>query len=420
MLFRSRILLGPSFWLSAAATWLLVSAPWQSLGVRSLILIQIKMILLMSPLTLFWFTETSLMGLATNLIVVPVVTMVMVPMGLLGLVLFDAAPLLSDALWGWGAQLWQLLRIGFDWVLGCCRPWAVMTAHLGVLQCALGLLALILWGESRRYASVAFLIAALWPWSERQTTTGNSMTLLDVGQGLSMVIHIGDRTLVYDTGYGEPEGFTQAEKVLLPYLATRNIERIDTLLVSHADLDHSGGAQVLHDRLPIRRRLGFGGEPCRNGERWTWDSVEFLVINGPGQEELDRNDGSCGLLITTAGLSVLIPGDVSADRERQWVRYWRDELAAEMLVLAHHGSRTSSSHALLKWVDPERALVSAGRGNAFGHPHGEVVERTRRSGQTTLFNTATSGAIEINLAERGNARFKSARGPWAPYWLKLP
>ena len=102
------------------------------------------------------------------------------------------------------------------------------------------------------------------------------------------------------------------------------------------------------------------------------------------------------------------------------MRYWRDELAASMLVLAHHGSRTSSSHALLKWADPEWALVSAGRGNAFGHPHGEVVERVTQSGHTTLLSTAISGAIEINLAERDGAQHKSARGPWAPYWLKLP
>lgn len=420
LLWDPRILLGASFWLSAGATWILVSTPWQSLAIRSLMTTQIKMIVLMSPLTLFWFGETSLLGLATNLVVVPAVTLFMVPLGLLGLLLFDVAPTFSEQLWWCGAQVWLLLRSGFDWVLGCCRAWAVMSAHPGVLQCALGLLALLLWGESRRLASAALLVVALVPWPEKETATGSSMTLLDVGQGLSAVIQVGERTLIYDTGYGEPEGFTQVEKVLLPYLATRNIERIDTLLISHADLDHSGGAHVLHDHLPIRRHLGFGGEPCRNGERWRWHLVEVLIINGPGQGEADRNDGSCGLLIRTAGLSVLIPGDVSADRERQWVRYWRDELAASMLVLAHHGSRTSSSHALLKWADPEWALVSAGRGNAFGHPHGEVVERVTRSGHTTLLSTAISGAIEINLAERGNARFKSARGPWAPYWLKLP
>ena len=420
LLWDPRILVGASFWLSAGATWILVCTPWQSLGIRSLIATQIKMIVLMSPLTLFWFGESSLLGLATNLVVVPAVTLFMVPLGLLGLLLFDVAPTVSEQLWWCGAQIWLLLRSGFDWVLGCCRAWAVMSAHPGALECALGLFALLLWGESRRYAAVALLIAALLPWPERQTATKSSMTLLDVGQGLSVVIQVGEHTLIYDTGYGEPGGFTQAEKVVLPYLATRNIERIDTLLISHADLDHSGGAHVLRDQLPVRRHLGSGGELCRNGERWRWHLVEFLIINGPGQGETDRNNGSCGLLIKTAGLSVLIPGDVSADRERQWVRYWRDELAASMLVLAHHGSRTSSSHALLKWADPEWALVSAGRGNAFGHPHGEVVERVTQSGHTTLLSTAISGAIEINLAERGNARFKSARGPWAPYWLKLP
>ena len=420
LLWDPRILLGPSFWLSAAATWLLVSAPWQSFGVGSLILMQIKMILLMSPMTLFWFSETSLLGFATNLVVVPVVTMIMVPMGLLGLVFFDAAPLLSDALWGWGAQLWQLLRIGFDGLLQCCRSWAVLTANTGMLQCGVGLIALALWGESRHSASAIILIAALLPWPDRQITAGNSMTLLDVGQGLSVVVQVGERTLIYDTGYGESGGFTQAEKVLLPYLTDRDIERIDTLLISHADVDHSGGAVTLGEHIPIRRSLGFGGEPCRNGERWIWGSVEFLVINGPGQGELNRNDGSCGLLIKAPSWSVLIPGDVSAARERQWVRYWREELAASILVLAHHGSRTSSSHGLLKWADPEWALASAGRGNAFGHPHKEVIERIHKSGQTNLLSTATSGAIEISLAKEGAPELTPARGPWTPYWLKLP
>ena len=420
LLWDPRILLGASFWLSAGATWLLVSTPSQSLGIRSLIAIQIKMIALMSPISLFWFSETSLLGLATNLIVVPVVTMIMVPVGLLGLMLFDVSPALSERLWWCGAELWLLLRACFDGVLACCRTWAVIAASPGILAFSLGLLALVLWGESRRYTSVALLITALFPWPGRPALADKSITLLDVGQGLSVVIHVGTRTLVYDTGYGEPEGFTQAEKVLLPYLVDRGIERIDTLLVSHADRDHSGGAQILRDHLPIKRYLGFGGESCRNGERWIWGSVEFLVINGPGHSEQDRNDGSCGLLVTAPGLSMLIPGDVSAARERQWVRYWRAELAASILVLAHHGSRTSSSHALLKWTDPEWALISAGRGNAFGHPHQEVLERVNRSERTIMLSTATSGAISISLAKGGKPELMPARGPWAPYWLKLP
>jgi competence protein ComEC len=135
---------------------------------------------------------------------------------------------------------------------------------------------------------------------------------------------------------------------------------------------------------------------------------------------MDRNDGSCGLLIQTPGLSVLIPGDVSAARERQWVRYWRDELEASILVLAHHGSRTSSSYALLKWTSPDWALVSAGRGNGFGHPHEEVVGRVKQSGQTSVRSTAISGAIEINLAKGDIPELIPSRGPWVPYWLKMP
>lgn len=420
LLWDPRALLGASFWLSAAATWLLVSALWQPAGVGRLFWLQMKMVWLMAPVTLFWFSETSFLGLMTNLLVVPVVTFVMLPAGLIGLLLSDIAPLLSEHFWWLGQQSWALLRWPLQLALDCCREWAVLKASLGWTGLGLGTLAIALWGRSRRWALLALAAATISAANINTSRPEEAVTLLDVGQGLSVVIHAGNRTLVYDTGDGQLGGFSQAEKVLLPYLDRRGVDRVDVLLVSHADRDHSGGRAFLANTLPIERAIGFGGEPCRNGERWRWGSMELMVINGPGQGEQDRNDGSCGLLVTAPNFSLLIPGDVSARREREWVRYWRDELSASVLVLAHHGSRTSTSHALLKWVRPEWALISAGRGNAFGHPHREVIDRVRQTEQVIVLDTSKDGAISITSTDQRGLQLRRERYTWSPYWLKLP
>ena len=192
------------------------------------------------------------------------------------------------------------------------------------------------------------------------------------------------------------------------------------MLISHADQDHAGGREAMVAAMPIHRALGFGGEPCRNGERWRWGDVEFLVINGTGQSEDRRNDNSCALAVTVFGRSILIPGDVSAMREHDWVAYWREELNAAVLVLPHHGSNTSSSYALLKWVQPDWAISSSGRGNAFGHPHQRVIARLAAVADAIVLNTAADGAIEITVDRNRPVTATAQRHQLLPYWLKLP
>jgi competence protein ComEC len=247
-----------------------------------------------------------------------------------------------------------------------------------------------------------------------------TLTVLDVGQGLALIVQSGDRALLYDTGDGRPDQLTQADKVLLPYFRDHGINALDTVMISHGDRDHSGGLDVIRQQIPIGRHLGFAGEPCRNGERWRWESVEFLVLNGTGQDELSRNDQSCALLISTAEARVLVLGDMSSSKERELVLFWRDALAATHLVVAHHGSRSSTSYALLKWARPDWALISAGFANAFGHPHDEVLARLARAGQPVVLNTATAGAVALRLDRGAGVAPVRQRTRWSPYWLALP
>ena len=235
-----------------------------------------------------------------------------------------------------------------------------------------------------------------------------------------MLVQSRDRSLLYDTGDGRPDQLTQADKVLLPYLRLSGIDALDTVIISHGDRDHSGGLEVIRHHIPIGRHLGFAGEPCRNGERWRWESVEFLILNGTGQDELSRNDESCALLISTAETRVLVLGDMSSTRERELVLFWRDVLAATHLVVAHHGSRFSTSYALLKWARPAWALVSAGFANAFGHPHKEVLMRIAQAGEAVVLNTATDGALVLRLDQGAGAAPARQRSRWSPYWLALP
>ncbi len=208
--------------------------------------------------------------------------------------------------------------------------------------------------------------------------------------------------------------------MLLPFLASRGVTKLDMLMISHGDQDHSGGYEVVVNRFPVRRLLGFRGDPCRHGERWRWGVAEFLVINGPGSGESDRNDGSCALLVSWRDHAVLLTGDVSRAREREWVRYWRDTLQASVLLLPHHGSQTSTSHALLKWVRPEWAIISRSRGNPFRHPHDEVVDRVAKTELASLLDTAVHGAIELSDGEGGRLTARTRRTAYTPYWLKLP
>ena len=420
VLWNPRVLLGASFWLSASATWLLVSGLRGSRGIFGLVTLQMQMVLFMTPLTLFWFGEASLLGVATNLVLVPLVTMVMVPLGLIGLVLSEFIPALAEGLWWICRIIWESLLPALSFVLSYFRAIGVIQSGLSWMGFSMGVLALGLWARYPRCAVALLLGAALSAVQLNEAREGVTLTLLDVGQGLALIVRSGDRALLYDTGDGRPDQLTQADKVLLPYFRLHGIDALDALIVSHGDRDHSGGLDVIKQQIPIGRHLGFAGEPCRNGERWGWNEVEFLILNGTGQDEVSRNDQSCALLISTAETRVLVLGDMSSLKEKELVRFWREALAATHLVVAHHGSRFSTSYALLKWARPDWALISAGFANAFGHPHDEVLMRLAQAGEAVVLNTATDGAIVLRLDRGSGVKPTRQRTRWSPYWLTLP
>jgi competence protein ComEC len=232
-----------------------------------------------------------------------------------------------------------------------------------------------------------------------------TLAVIDVGQGLAAVLETAGHTLVFDTGPRWRGGTVAARFSLLPYLRARGIRRIDRLVVSHDDVDHAGGVPLIADAMNVERimapagSLAGAGETCEAGAGWRWDGVEFRVLHPPAGFEGSDNDRSCALGVTGPGGAVLLLADPEAAAESLLVGR---PIAADVVLIPHHGSASSSSPALTSAVSARFGIASSSFGNHWGMPRADVVARWRAAG-TTVLNTAEQGAVRV--------RIPSAPGP---------
>jgi competence protein ComEC len=249
-------------------------------------------------------------------------------------------------------------------------------------------------------------------------------TLLDVGQGLSCVIETASHTLVYDTGPSFPSGFNTADSVLLPYLRSRGINKLDLLILSNHDQDHAGGVERLKSKIRIDKVLAGGHEkkkgtePCQSGENWHWNGVDFHILHpAPGDDFSRENDASCVLKVESPGGRILLPGDIERKAESLLVERYGDELSAEVLIAPHHGSNSSSTQAFVQRVQPRTVLYPAGYRNRFGFPKQVVLERWNQAGAES-FTTAESGSIQILLQpDQAISEVIGYRQEYSRYWF---
>jgi competence protein ComEC len=248
-------------------------------------------------------------------------------------------------------------------------------------------------------------------------------TLLDVGQGLAAVVQTRNRVVVFDTGPHFPSGFNTGSAVVVPFLRQQGISVVDTLIISHGDNDHIGGARALAQALPPRRvltsvpeKMGWiAHEPCLRGERWQWDGVEFELLHPVRVVAKGRgNNDSCVLRVSAGGESLLLTGDIELAAERELVAYHGGRLQADILVAPHHGSKSSSSEPFIVAVAPRWVLFPLGYRNRYGFPHPSVSERYRQRG-ITMLTSSESGAIRFLLGRAetsADAYRQSARRYW--------
>nr|WP_298375355.1 DNA internalization-related competence protein ComEC/Rec2 [uncultured Halomonas sp.] len=397
----------PGLWLSFIAVALLILA-WQGRsrprGWRGWCIALVRSQCLLAPLmaaaVLFAFDRVALAAPLINLLAVPVVGSLMVPLGLAGWLLAWMPPLAKICWW-----LFSMLAHGVQASLETVVAWSPLwyPDPWQTLPVTLSLILLtVFWalpGFSKplRWGSSALLVIFVFSLSPTRLTDGQlRVRIHDVGQGQLIELRTARHRLLYDSGPRFRSGFMPLT-TLWP-----TGQRFDDVIISHSDSDHAGGISALVEAHQVGRWWSPGVEPlgirislCRAGERWRLDGVEFRFlwpVNDPAM--LERNDRSCVLLVEAGGQRLLITGDAGAGVEARIAQILDRKI--DVLVAGHHGSRTSSS---LDWVaatQPRHVIFSAGRGNAHGHPHGDVVRRFRDA-ESCLWSTAEDGAITLQL-----------------------
>jgi competence protein ComEC len=407
--------LAPGFWLSFGAVgliaYVLVGRLRQDSLLLSAVKIQWAMALGLTPLLLLFFQQVSLLSLPANFIAVPLIGFVAVPLALLAMLVLPWYPPLSR----WLLHIVDVSLQSLEWVLNgllsfpyglVSHPqpalWALLSATVGVF------VLLAPRGIPSRWLGLVLWLPLLFPLREEIEHGAVKMTLLDVGQGLSAVLQTREHNLVFDTGAKYSDSFDMGQSVLLPFLRSQAIDKLDTVIVSHGDNDHSGGLDALLQGIEAAQLSAsdadtlqrYTAKPCASGRRWQWDGVSFTLLAPPSGIFEKENDNSCVLKVESAYGSILLPGDIEADAETWLAENYREKLQADVLVAPHHGSKTSSTAAFLQYVKPEYVLIPAGYRNRFGFPHPTVVQRYRQSGAQWL-NSADAGAITVNLNKHG-------------------
>lgn len=355
------------------------------------------------PMLLALGLPVSLSGPLANLLAVPWISLLVLPVALLGSSLLLVWTGLGEALLWLAGGLLGLLFEWLGWLARVVPPWRAgeLPAHLLGLAGLGAFLLLLPAGVPLRLLGVPLLLLALFAPRPGVPHGEVEVWALDVGQGLAVVLRTRQHTLLYDAGPASAQS-DAGEQVVLPVLRSLGVTALDTLMVSHAHADHAGGALSVFEALPVAAVMAgepaamdarLGARDCPSGQRWEWDGVEFALWRWAAAT--DSNSASCVLHVRAGGESLLLTGDIEAAAERALVASGLP-IRAQWLQAPHHGSRTSSGMALLRAVQPSAVLISRGHGNPFGHPHPRVMARYRSLG-IEAHDTALDGALKIQL-----------------------
>ncbi|MHB1689385.1 MAG: DNA internalization-related competence protein ComEC/Rec2 [Thiomonas sp.] len=388
--------------------------------------------LALAPLTLLFFQQIAILSPLANAAAIPVVTLWVAPLAVLGLLL--PAPL--DA-WVWQAAAW--VQAGLARVLAELASWPQAQWHAAapewpaLVLAALGVLALVLpWPWRLRAPGLALIIPLLLNPGQRPAEGHVEAWIADVGQGMGIIVRTARHTLLFDTGPTLGLQSDAGERVLLPLLHTLGERRLDRVVLSHADSDHIGGAASIARAYPgtaavssvaAERVLAMGyasAQPCVAGMRWTWDGVDFQLLHPAAADPAPAqrtNAHSCVLRVASRHGSLLLTGDIERAQERALAAGpAADALGVDLLLAAHHGSKTSSSAEFLQAVAPRLVAVQAGFMNSYGHPHADVLQRYADLG-LPVQRTDRAGALVWR--DEHPAELESWRAKWPRYW-QLP
>ena len=366
-----------------------------------------------------WLQQLSLLSPLANIFAIPLVSLLVVPLCLTGLLCLLLLERAGVFLLGLADYLLTALTMTMNWMVESFA-WLQIWQFSGLTVCSYLFAGFgsVLWllprGWPGRMLAPVLMLPLFMPVRLPGPANGEVwISFLDVGQGLAVVAQSATHTLVYDTGPRFSDSFDAGSGVVLPFLHSRGIRTVDLLVVSHGDNDHVGGLESLLLALDINELLlgadmqtsGFElpASHCVRGQSWQWDGVSFEILHPDQSSYRSRNENSCVLRISAAGSSVLLTGDVEALAEADMLISYADQLRSDILLAPHHGSTSSSSEAFITAIDPQYVVYSSGYRNQFDHP-AAVVQARYQALNVVALNTAEVGMVEFRSgAEQSRA-----------------
>src|SRR5438067_6578629 len=419
--------LAPGLWLSFGAVLLIFYAAvgWNELGtkVAQWARIQWAITIGLAPAALLLFGQISVAGPLANAVAIPLVSVVITPLALL------AAVVPVDALLELCAWLVQWLLEFLEWC--AALPGALWQQHVPPVWTVIAALAGAAWmlaprGVPWRASGLALMAPAVCIGALAPPPGEAWITTFDVGQGLAVLVRTATHTMLYDAGPAYGTEADSGSRVVLPALRGQGVERLDLMVLSHEDGDHIGGALSILEAVEVdalasslAREHPLNGTPpqarrCAAGEAWQWDGVRFEFLHPERASVGKRNDQSCVLRVAAGEHAMLLTGDIERGAEGAMLGERRAQ-RSDVLLVPHHGSRSSSTPEFIAAVAPRRAIVAVGYRSRFGHPHPLVLERYRDAG-IELSRTDLEGAITVRL---GTAlTIEAERQLRARYWLQ--
>lgn len=447
-------LLSASFWLSFYAVLVIVFSMWRFHHVTqhknrvyrymiSLIVLQLGLVGLMLPLNALIFGEVSVMAILANLIAVPLVSLIILPVMLLSLASLvtglPATEFLVNTVLSIFDYLWNILNL--------LSAFYAASFELSVTQqFSIGLLTLLLFFllikpiKLKRVhwlkLAVPFVFVLSLTAFMNLKSKAWRLVVLDVGQGLSVVVIKDKKAMVYDTGAKYPSGFNMVDSVILPYLKSQSVDQLDYVFISHNDNDHAGGVNELLAGMDVDVLVANEAyktaqaatvapqfdkkvtsanvlQSCLSGQVWQWQSLTLTALH-PQRAVGEDNDDSCVLHISDGTHSVLLSGDISRRVEQQLAAQ-SNYGHVDLVIAPHHGSKTSSSKKFIAWAKPNYTVFSTGFMNRWNMPNAEVIVRYQKAAVKT-FNTAESGMVEFTFDQQG-IEFIEYRTDISPYWF---
>jgi len=403
--------LSAGFWLSFAAVAMLIYTFSGRLGVTGVWWkwgrAQLMVSLGLMPLCLLLFQQFSLVSFIANLIAIPVVGFVVVPLSLSGCLIWTISTHIGTWMLLFAAKIMSLLWLYLKWLSAqhwviwhhaIVNDWILVTTIIGVL------LLLAPRGVSIRWLGIICILPLIFYKPVGPKTGEVWLTLLDVGQGLASVVRTQNHLLIYDTGPKYNDNFDTGSTVVVPFLHSFDVNNVDMMVISHGDNDHIGGAESVLSMLNVKQIMtsvpqrfpNYHAKNCWAGEHWQWDGVTFRFLSPMENSNLKGNDASCVLKITDGKNSILLTGDIEALTEHILVKNNSQGLQSTILVAPHHGSNSSSTKTFINTVKPEYVLFPVGYLNRFAFPSKKVLIRYKTVNAIS-FDTVNSGAITFKF-----------------------